>query len=132
MEEKGGPRVLVVEDKDTLARMLEYLLREEGCEVDRAGNGLEAVGRMDRTEYDAVVTDLLMPMGSGFDVIQTLRERGARTGIVVCSGYLTRDSYRHLRRLGPVEFVPKPFKAAELKAAVRRALGRGAPSASPR
>ena len=83
------PRVLVVDDEQGLRDMLTILFRREGYDVTVASSftaGVEAVDGAP-TPYELVLTDLLMPDGSGLDVLTRAKQRSAHTEVIVMTAY---------------------------------------------
>ena len=68
-------RVLIVEDHVKMAGLIRRGLRKEGMAVDVAGNGEDALGRAEATEYDAIILDVMLPGIDGFEVCRRLRAR---------------------------------------------------------
>lgn len=118
-------KILIVEDEEITLRIMQETLRNHGFEIDVSRNGPEAVDRLDSYSYDLIITDILMPIGTGFDVVQTVRDRNSHLPILVCSSYLTREVYSQLRPFGHIEFLSKPFPLQELVDTVKRLLGHG-------
>lgn len=75
--------VLVVDDDDSTRNMVLAVLRQAGYTADAAASGDEALSRLDRTEYSAVVLDVRMPGMSGIEVLRHLASRGRHTKCVV-------------------------------------------------
>ena len=113
-------KLLVVDDSESTLRLLKQSLHPLGAETDTAQSGLEAVTLLEGRKYDLVVTDLLMPLGSGFDIIDTLAQRNPRTPLLVCSAYVTQAVRERVRSYGPAEIVSKPFTAQKLLEAAQR------------
>ena len=67
------PTVLVVDDDFAIRTLIAALLVRKDIAYDMAENGLEAIAKIRRNRYDAIVLDLMMPLSSGLDVIQYLR-----------------------------------------------------------
>jgi DNA-binding response OmpR family regulator len=112
-------RILVVDDDPQLLELYARVLRDDGHEVIAARDGLEAQRRMD-TRPDLIVLDLEMP-ANGYEVLAQVRSSAehATIPVIVSSGIATGE---WALRAGATEFLAKPFKVAELKAAVRRRL----------
>lgn len=118
------PRVLIVEDDDTTAMALEYLLMREGLLPDRVATGPEALPRIRATHPDLVVLDGMLPELSGHDICRDLRLDPALAGVRVLM-MTTRGSSAERRRAlddGADALIVKPFDLKELRAEVRRLL----------
>ncbi len=120
-----APHVLVVEDDPLVCDMLQQTLAFGGYRTTGALDGREALRCLDRADYDAVVTDIVMPHVDGVELIQHLRRCHPRIGVVAVSGDSDADSAVYLRiarHLGVGATVAKPFGALELLSAVAQAL----------
>ncbi len=76
-------RVLVVDDDATIRELLCTVLRDRGLSVDEAGDGKEALDRIDSRPYGVIVIDLLMPLLDGFTVIEALKALTPRPVVLV-------------------------------------------------
>jgi two-component system response regulator PilR (NtrC family) len=116
-------RILVCDDEAGLREMLQILLRREGYEVDVVDGvhaAREKLGSAD--PYDAVITDLAMPDGSGMEVLDAVRSRAADTQILMITAYATTEQAVEAMRKGAYDYVQKPFKNHELLATLEKAL----------
>jgi two-component system response regulator PilR (NtrC family) len=116
-------RILVCDDEASLREMLQILLRREGYRVD-AVDGVRAareqLGSAD--PYDAVITDLVMPDGTGMEVLEAVRTRSKDTQVLMITAYATTEEAVEAMRMGAYDYVQKPFKNHELLAALEKAL----------
>ena len=123
-------RLLLVEDEEDLASALRRVLMRDRHAVDVAGTVAEAVDRLVATSYDLVVLDVVLPDGSGFDLLERIRDgelKGpegteARVLMLTARGR-TEDRVRGLDS-GADDYLTKPFEVAELQARVRALLRR--------
>jgi two-component system OmpR family response regulator len=116
-------RILIVEDEVKMAALLRRGLLEEGHAVDVAATGGEALVRAGATEYDAIVLDVMLPGGDGFQVCRQLRRQGVWSPVLMLTA---RDSVEDRVAgldTGADDYLTKPFSFAELLARLR-ALGR--------
>lgn len=119
-------RILLVEDEPALAASLRRGLRQAAHAADVAGNLAEARQRLALEPYDAIVLDVGLPDGSGFDLARELRERGTQTPILMLTARdAVHDRVRGLDH-GADDYLVKPFALEELLARLR-ALQRRAP-----
>lgn len=111
--------VLIVDDDPAIRKLLKVMLRRQSFEVEEATNGNEAIERIRERRHDAIVLDLMMGPGSGFDVLAQLREvRPGERCVVV----LSASSERTIREAdGPNIFAKfrKPFDMTELVREIR-------------
>lgn len=118
-------RVLIVEDEESLAEPLAFLLRKEGFEATVVGDGPSALSEFDRSGADIVLLDLMLPGMSGTDVCKQLRVRSSVPVIMVTARDSEIDKVVGLE-LGADDYVTKPYSSRELIARIRAVLRRGA------
>ncbi|MGE3285282.1 MAG: response regulator [Pseudonocardia sp.] len=118
-------RVLIVEDEESFADPLAFLLRKEGFTTAVAATGQDALVEFDRNGADIVLLDLMLPGMSGTDVCKALRTRSSVPVIMVTARDSEIDKVVGLE-LGADDYVTKPYSARELIARVRAVLRRGA------
>ncbi len=121
-------RLLIVDDEPGLREMLRILFRREGYDVvAQPGFKLAAEAiRQSPTPFNIVLTDLLMPDGSGLDVLSKAKERHASTQVIVMTAHSTVEAAVDAMRRGAYDFITKPFGNAEIGALVAKALEKGA------
>jgi two-component system response regulator PilR (NtrC family) len=117
-------RVLVVDDEPGLREMLSILLRRDGLDVTAAPGFVRAKEALaTSTEpFALVLTDLVMPDGTGLDLLTIAKERNPATEVIVMTAHSTVEAALDAMRRGAYDFVAKPFQTAELKLLVGRAL----------
>lgn len=120
-------RVLIVEDEESLADPLAFLLRKEGFEATVVTDGPAALAEFDRAGADIVLLDLMLPGMSGTDVCKQLRARSSVPVIMVTARDSELDKVLGLE-LGADDYVTKPYSARELIARIRAVLRRGSES----
>lgn len=127
-------RILVVEDDPVLADGIRVGLGLSGATVDRVASCADARCALATTEFDAIVLDLMLPDGSGLDVLRELRSAGNRTPVLLLTALdEVADRIRGLDT-GADDYLGKPFDldelAARVRAVARRSQGRAAPGLS--
>ncbi|HEX2131527.1 MAG TPA: response regulator transcription factor [Actinophytocola sp.] len=121
-------RVLIVEDEESFADPLAFLLRKEGFTAAVAATGQQALDEFDRNGADIVLLDLMLPGMSGTDVCRALRQRSTVPVIMVTARDSEIDKVVGLE-IGADDYVTKPYSARELIARVRAVLRRGGETA---
>ncbi len=118
------PRVLVVDDEPGLRDMLSILFKREGFDVTLApGFAMARDAALNAPEpYAVVLTDLLMPDGNGMDLVSLVRQRSARTEVIVMTAHGGVETAIEAMKRGAYDFVTKPFATNELRALVHKAL----------
>ena len=123
--ETSMTNVLIVEDEESLADPLAFLLRKEGFEATVVADGPSALAEFERAGADIVLLDLMLPGMSGTDVCKQLRSRSSVPVIMVTARDSEIDKVVGLE-LGADDYVTKPYSARELIARIRAVLRRGA------
>ncbi|MCC6555207.1 MAG: sigma-54-dependent Fis family transcriptional regulator [Polyangiaceae bacterium] len=117
-------RVLVVDDEPGLRQVLDITFRRQGYEVVTAPGvrpALEAI-RQNPRPFPLVLTDLVMPDGSGIEVLTAAKARSGATEVIVMTAHSTVESAIDAMRNGAYDFVTKPFSPAEIAALAAKAL----------
>ena len=120
------PNILVVEDEDSLATLLQYNLEKEGYAVSLAGDGEEALMQVDERLPDLVVLDWMLPKVSGIEVCRRLRQRSETRNVPIIMLTARGEETDRIRGLdtGADDYVIKPFSMTELAARIRAVLRR--------
>jgi PAS domain S-box-containing protein len=123
---EGLGRVLVVEDNPDMSRFIADSLRTDGFEVSLAFDGREGYDKALAERPDLVLTDLMMPLMSGEELIRQLRQQPAlnSTPIVVLTAIADQELRARLLGEGAQDYLNKPFSVAELRARVRNLVAR--------
>jgi DNA-binding response OmpR family regulator len=117
------PRILLVDDEESVQKLLSYPLRNDGYEVVAAGDGQEALDRFDEGTFDLVVLDVMLPRVDGFDVCRRLRARSAVPIIMLTAKAEEFDKVLGLE-LGADDYITKPFSMREFRSRVKAVLRR--------
>lgn len=119
-----GIRVLLVEDDQLLSTFLKYKLVRSGFDVTSANNGEDALAEMERTHFDVVLLDIMLPRMNGFHLMQRISEIpqfSPGVWIVLSSRSSDEDLLRAFE-LGAADFITKPFSMEVLLARINAAL----------
>ncbi|MDQ4124593.1 MAG: response regulator transcription factor [Actinomycetota bacterium] len=117
------PRVLLVEDEESLGAALEYQLQREGYDVERVGDGPAGLERFDSAGADLVLLDLMLPGMPGEDVCREIRKTSNVPIIMLTARDTAVDKVVGLE-LGADDYVTKPFHTRELLARIKAVLRR--------
>ena len=121
MEEK----ILLVEDEEKLARMVELELRYEGYQVDKSFDGRSGLERALSGEYDLVLLDIMLPVMDGWSVLKKIRESSKVPVIMLTAKGETSDKVSGLE-MGADDYIVKPFEMKEVLARIHAVLRRTA------
>lgn len=114
------PTVLVVEDDDILAASLVTRLTLEGLSPVRAATCAEALAALEASSFDAVISDIRLPDGSGEDVFWSERARFAMTPTIFATAYGDVEQAVRLVKLGAIDYLTKPYDLGALVALLHR------------
>ena len=118
---KAKQKLLLVEDEPHLAFILKLNLEAEGFEVELCCDGDEALKRfVEKTPFDAVILDVMLPGKNGFTIAKFIRERDAKIGILMLTARSAEDDRLTGFASGVDDYITKPFHLKELIARVRR------------
>ncbi len=115
------PRILVVDDEESMRVGCVQTLTEEGYRARTAENGIQGLESAQKESFDIVILDLRMPGMDGMEVLARLKEYDPGAVVVVITGYATIESAVEAMKRGAYDFLPKPFTPEALLAIVRRA-----------
>src|SRR6267378_7064590 len=116
------PDILLVEDKESLRRVLRLTLENAGYSVTEAADAREAINEIGRIPYKIVLTDLRMPNGSGLDVLRAARNADVSIPVIVMTTYGSIDEAVQAMKDGAHDFLQKPVDSNHLLLLVERAL----------
>jgi two-component system alkaline phosphatase synthesis response regulator PhoP len=119
-------RLLLVEDEPGLVLTLTDRLTAEGYDVEHEGDAVRGLARASTSTFDAILLDVMLPGGNGFDVCRTLRQRGVHTPILMLTARGQVVDRVVGLKLGADDYLVKPFEMAELLARIEALLRRGA------
>jgi DNA-binding NtrC family response regulator len=116
------PDILLVEDKESLRRVLRLTLEHAGYTVSECADASAACAEITRAPYRLVLTDLRMPNGSGLDVLRAARAADADVPVIVMTAYGSIDEAVQAMKDGAHDFLQKPVDSNHLLLLIQRAL----------
>lgn len=118
-----GTTILLVEDEETVRKVIERLLQKLGYEVESASDAEEAIEIFTKRneEFDLVLTDVVMPGLTGVEMSEVLKKQRPDMKFLFTSGYTSKELGGN-PEAPPEPFLPKPFSMVELSRSVREAL----------
>ena len=114
--------ILVVDDDRQICEILSDHLLSVGHVVERAADGVEALEKLDRKEFNIVITDIDMPRMDGMEFIRRLGGNNDGIDVIAITGHITRYSYTDVVEAGASDFLTKPFTLNELEAKINRVI----------
>jgi len=115
-------RILVVDDEDSLRRVLQVQLEQDGYSVVTAASAQQAFSLLQLRGYDLVITDLRMPGLSGMEVLKQVKSQYSETVVIVLTAFGTVETAVEAMKAGAYDFLTKPVHPDELSLVVARAL----------
>ena len=126
-QDMTGISILLVDDEKLIRNSFARELRAEGFTVTALASSSEAIGEVERTKYDLVVTDLIMPGVDGFGVLEAVKRHTLQTSVIILTGYGDQQSFNDALRLGADDFILKPCKVNDLISRIRLCLEKQSP-----
>ena len=120
MEEKGY--ILIVEDEQDMLYGLRKILSNQGHKVEIAGSGSAGLEKVQKYNFDIVVTDLRMPDVDGMELLRKVKELHSDTIVIVITGYGTVENAVEAMKLGAYDYITKPFDTEHLRIVVQKAM----------
>src|SRR5690606_11996271 len=115
-------RILVVEDEEKIARVLELELTYEGYEVEKAKTGYEALEKYREGNWDLILLDIMLPEMSGIEILRRIRKGDSITPVILLTAKDSIEDKVTGLDLGANDYITKPFQIEELLARIRVAL----------
>ena len=119
-----GARLLIVDDEESLLDFLSLLFLQEGYAVEIARSVEGSRRELARQSFDAVLCDVMMPDGSGLDLLREIKAAEPSPPVVMMTAYTSTKTAIEAMKLGAADYVSKPFDVEELKIVVQKALER--------
>lgn len=117
-------KILIVEDEKELSKSIEETLLKENFLVETAEDFDSAMEKIGVYEYDAILLDIGLPGGSGFEILKNLKTSGKSENIIIISAKDSLDDKLTGLNLGADDYLTKPFHIAELNARLKAVLRR--------
>jgi two-component system, NtrC family, response regulator PilR len=119
------PRILVVDDEESMCNFMEIMLKKEGYAVTTARSGQEAMVRIDTEHPDLVISDIMMPEMSGIELLTESKKKRDDLRFIVMTAYASVDSAVEALKKGADDYITKPFKIDEIKQVIKTLLQYG-------
>ncbi|MFQ5349723.1 MAG: sigma-54-dependent transcriptional regulator, partial [Thermoanaerobaculia bacterium] len=115
-------RILVVDDEQSMQDFLRLLLESAGYEVTMASSMKEGEDRFREGGIDLVLSDIIMPDGTGLELLKAIKDLDARASVIMMTAYASTKTAIEAMKLGAYDYVSKPFDVDELQLLVQKAL----------
>lgn len=117
-------KILVVEDEPSLRELIQKSLEKERFVVEVAPDLFTAIDKVEVYDYDCILLDIMLPDGSGLEVLTRLKELRKKENVIIISAKDSLDDKILGLELGADDYLPKPFHLAELTARIKSVLRR--------
>src|SRR5919112_4246196 len=115
-------RILVVDDETGIREAIRMTLEYEGYKIDEARSGQEGLDKASKTDYDAILLDIKMPVLDGIEVLENLKDQKITSPVVMVSGHGDVHTAVECTKRGAFDFLEKPLNRDKLLLTVRNAV----------
>lgn len=115
-------KVLIADDEPVIRDLFVRVLSKQGYEVFTAGDGLEALNKIRKNNFDMLILDLRMPKVGGMELLRKAKELKKDLITIVITGYATLDTAKGAIKQGCFDYITKPFDIGKVNAIIKRAF----------
>jgi two-component system response regulator PilR (NtrC family) len=116
------PRILVVDDEESIREFLDIMLRKEGYEVTTVEDGQKAIDMLKKKSFEMVISDLQMPKVTGIELLKHVKESYPDLLFMLITAFGTTESAVEAMKMGAYDYLTKPFKIDEVRINLQNAL----------
>ncbi len=120
----SGYRIMAIDDENIVGRMIKANFEPDGYTVEVFLAAKPALERLKEEKFDLVITDLKMKDIDGMEVLKTIKEKSPETKVIMITAFASMDTSRKAFSGKADDFFAKPVKISDLKASVKRLLGK--------
>lgn len=117
---KIAKRILIVEDEEQMARMLDIRLRANGYETEMAADGEAALEKISSEPPDLVLLDAMLPKVDGFEVLQAMKEKTETVPVILLTARSQEADVVRGLKMGARDYITKPFSPVELMSRIEK------------
>ena len=114
-----GSKLLIVDDQYGIRLLLQEIFKKEGYEVFQAANGFQAIDIVVKDCPDLVILDMKIPGMDGVEILKRIKEINKDIKVILMTAYGELDIIEEAKKLGALQYFPKPFDIDEIKKVVR-------------
>src|SRR3972149_1166171 len=114
--------ILIIDDEKEIREGLVEILKDAGFAVDSADNGEQGLDKIKRKDFDVVVTDLIMPVVGGMEVLRGTKHIKPQTRVILITAFATVDNAVEAMKAGASDYITKPFRVDEVQTKIRKVL----------
>jgi DNA-binding response OmpR family regulator/HPt (histidine-containing phosphotransfer) domain-containing protein len=123
MDRKNGV-IFIVDDESDILEILSAIIEVDDYVICKFENGKDALGAFEKFRPDVILSDVMMPVMGGIDLLREINEASPQTPVVFISGNLSKEKMQEALRFGAYAFIDKPFKGQEILDITRSAVKR--------
>ena len=116
------PRILVVDDEESIREFLEIMLKKDGYDVTTAEDGQKGYDLTKKKSFDLIISDLQMPNMTGMELLKKVKEDDPSMVFMMITAFGTTDTAVDAMKLGAYDYITKPFKLDEVRINISHAL----------
>lgn len=117
-------KILLIEDELELQKSIQQYLGMEGHVVELASDFRKAIDKITIYDYDCILIDIMLPFGSGLDIIKEIKRKKSKAGIIIISAKNSLDDKVYGLDIGADDYLPKPFHLPELNSRIKALIRR--------
>lgn len=114
--------ILIVDDNPNMSSLLSEMLEVFDFTSVRAGDGREALGELDKTDFSMIITDMRMPHMTGLELMEQVKDKYPKMPVVLISGYSVAEINEESPGIKPDGFLTKPFMMADIEKLINSLL----------
>lgn len=114
--------ILIIEDDIEMIELLRDCLKKNGYKVDSASNGSDAIRNVEETDYDLIISDLMMKEINGLDLLETIKKIRNDAVVIIITAFGTIETAVEAIKRGAYHFITKPFKLSDMNIIIEKAI----------
>ncbi|MGO9312584.1 MAG: response regulator [Syntrophobacteraceae bacterium] len=114
--------ILVIDDEESIRFSFHRFLAAEGHNVTTAKGYREALTKMDETQFDLILADIILDDGYGIDILQEVMRRNLKTRVIIMTAYPTEETIKASFSMQAIDYLTKPLRQEGLLYCVNKAL----------
>ncbi len=103
------PKILLIEDEESVIKIIQKILSEKGFQVDAAKTKKEALNKLGKNQYDVILSDYSLPDGTGIEILERFRKQNSLTPFIIITAYGSINGAVEAMKKGASHYLPKPI-----------------------
>ena len=118
----GKKRILITEDDKEMRSLLKDFFEEEGFETDLVSNGVDALQKLAKEDFDLIITDIRMPGLTGLDILPGIKRLHPDASVIVITAFGSEEVYRKSFERGATAYLEKPIHFSKLRELIHKVV----------